>query len=51
VLDKLISDEIETLIDPDVWEETLEEQSQRREVLAKFYSHFDQCWEFAEGLS
>jgi hypothetical protein len=48
VLDKLISDEIETLIDPDVWDETLEEQSQRREVLAKFYSHFDQCREFAE---
>jgi hypothetical protein len=50
VLDRLISDEIETLIDPDIWDATLAEQQQRREVLAKFYSHFDQCREFAETL-
>jgi hypothetical protein len=50
VLDRLISDEIETLIDPTTWDETIEEQRERRKVLKRFYTHFDQCRDFAAGL-
>ena len=50
ILDRLITDEIESLIDPDIWQETMDEQRERREVLKKFYTHFDQMREFAEGL-
>jgi hypothetical protein len=50
VLDALIDSEIQTLIDPGIWDETMDEQRERREVLKRFYTHFDQVRDFAAGL-
>jgi hypothetical protein len=41
VLDALISDEIETLVDQYVWDETAAEERDRREILASIYERFD----------
>lgn len=46
VLDKLIADEIETLIDEEIWAETEEEETQRREILAAMHERFDDIAEF-----
>lgn len=46
VLDKLISDEIETLIDPEKWEDTKAEETERREVLAGLHERFDEIKDF-----
>lgn len=40
-LDNLISREIETLIDPEIWEETQREEEERRETLAKVYENWE----------
>jgi hypothetical protein len=50
VLDNLVDAEIQTLVDPNIWDETMEEQHERRKVLKRFYTHFDQCRDFAAGL-
>lgn len=50
VLDRLVDDEIRTLVNPDIWDETIEEQRDRRQVLKRFYTHFDQVRDFAAGL-
>jgi hypothetical protein len=41
VLDKLITDEIGTLIDWDEWNATEAEQTERREILSQLHSRFD----------
>ena len=46
VLHRLITDEIRTLIDPDLWNETAEEERQRREVLTAIYDRFDEVADF-----
>ena len=40
-LEKLISDEIETLIDHDLWQQTSDEEDERRETLAKIHGNWD----------
>lgn len=49
-LDKLISDEIATLVDLDIWQQTLDEEDERRSVLAKLHGHWDEVREFASNL-
>lgn len=49
VLDALISDEIESLVDPDLWEATEREEAERREVLAAIHGRYDEIAEFVRG--
>lgn len=46
VLDRLISDEIKTLIDQDVWDTTREEEEERRTILAQLHDRFDDVTDF-----
>lgn len=50
VLDKLISDEIQTLIDQELWDETEQEESDRREILSKLHGNWDEVRTFVAGL-
>jgi hypothetical protein len=50
VLDRLISDEINTLVDPDLWEQTASEEQERREVLAKLHSNWDEVSDYVSNL-
>lgn len=50
VLDKLIADEIKTLINPELWSETSSEEDERREILAKLHANWDEVRSFAQGL-
>lgn len=45
-LDKLITTEIESLIDPDIWTESHREQRQRRKVLKSFYERFGELSQY-----
>ena len=49
VLDKLINDEIRTLIDDDVWSETESEEEERRTILAQLHDRFDDVTAFLRG--
>lgn len=49
VLDALITDEIGTLIDPNLWNETATEERQRREVLSAIYDRFEDVAAFIRG--
>lgn len=50
VLHRLISDEISSLVDPGLWDDTLVEERERRRVLAALYDRFDDVRAFlAEG--
>lgn len=50
VLERLIEDEVRDLIDPDVWNETLQEERERREILEQFHTRFGEIKEFLSGL-
>jgi hypothetical protein len=50
VLDKLIDDEIMSLVDPEIWAATEEEETERREILAKLHEHWDEVSDFAAKL-
>lgn len=49
ILDRLITSEVEELVDPTIWEETQREEEQRREILAAIHDRFDEVKEFLEG--
>jgi hypothetical protein len=51
VLDRLISAELDALIDRDVWDETKREEKQGRETLAKLYSNWPEVRQFVQELS
>lgn len=46
VLDKLITDEIKTLIDANIWNKTATEEGERREILAAFHDRFEEITDF-----
>lgn len=48
-LDRIISAEIESLIDPELWRETREEERQRREILSAIHDRFEDVREFLGG--
>lgn len=50
VIDRLISDEIETLVDPEIWQDTADEEHERRQELAKLHGNWEQVAEFLRGL-
>lgn len=50
VLDKLIGDEIQTLIDQDIWDETEAEEEEGRKVLRQLHDRWDEVSEFLTGL-
>lgn len=46
ILDRLIRDEIGTLIDPEIWDATKAEENERRETLAQLHDRFDDIKEW-----
>lgn len=50
VLDRLISAELDALIDRDIWDETTRQQQEGREALAKLYANWPEVREFVQGL-
>jgi hypothetical protein len=50
VLDQLISDEIETLVDGELWDETNSEEDDRRKLLAKLHGNWDEVSDFLREL-
>lgn len=46
IIDELIDTELQSLIDHDKWQETLQEEDQRRQVLRDVYERFDDIAEF-----
>lgn len=50
VLDRLIHDTIWEFVDADVWNETQEEEEQRREILSKLHGNWDEVASFVQGL-
>lgn len=50
VLDQLISAEIESFVDMDLWRQTKAEQTEARQVLAKLHSNWPEVREFVDGL-
>jgi hypothetical protein len=51
VLDRLISAELDALIDRDLWDQTKGEEKQGRETLAKLYSNWPEVRHFVQELS
>lgn len=49
VLDRLITDEIRSLIDPELWDETASEEQERRQVLRTIHARFDDVRGFLGG--
>lgn len=49
VLDRLIEAEIKTLIDPEAWAATAEEERERREILSSLHERYDDVVEFIRG--
>jgi hypothetical protein len=49
VIDKLIDDEIRTLVDFDQWEEDSAEEEEREQVLQEIYDRFDEVKDYLEG--
>lgn len=47
-LDRLISNELLSLIDPDIWEDTEREEEERRQVLAALHGRFDEIKDFLQ---
>jgi hypothetical protein len=50
ILDTLIDREINSLIDPAIWQDTKDEEADTRRKLSMFYDRFDEISEFLEGL-
>lgn len=50
VLDSLIDGEIRSLLDVQLWNETLREEADRRVVLERLHSNWDDVREFVKGL-
>lgn len=50
VLETLIRQEIETLIDPDIWHDTQTEETERREALALLHEHWPEVRNFVKGI-
>lgn len=48
-LDRLISAEIESLVDPELWEETASEERERRKILAAVHDRFEEVKDFLTG--
>ncbi|MEM9584771.1 MAG: hypothetical protein AAGA08_16795 [Pseudomonadota bacterium] len=46
LIDRLVDKEIRSLVDPDVWAQTQDEEAQRREVLRDVYDRWDDIAEF-----
>lgn len=46
VIDQLITGEISSIIDPDLWNETDREETERQQMLAQFHERFDEICEF-----
>lgn len=46
ILDTLITAEIATLVDQEKWDETEQEETQRREILAAFHDRFEEITDF-----
>lgn len=51
VLERLIEREVSNLIDEEIWQETEDEQDQRREVLKALHDRFDDIKEFLAGAA
>lgn len=49
VLERLIEDEIETLVDEKVWHQTREEEKERRAVLSAMHDRYEDIAEFLRG--
>lgn len=49
VLEALIDDELATLIDEEIWNETEAEEEEGREMLAQFHSRYDEIVQFLKG--
>lgn len=50
ILDRLVDDEIRTLVDVELWDETRAEELDRRVPLAAIHAHYDEIGEFVRGL-
>jgi hypothetical protein len=50
VIDELVSAELDSLIDPEVWNQTAGEETDRREVLSKFHTYFDDISDFVRRM-
>ncbi len=46
ILDRLITAEIQSVIDTDLWDETVAEEGERREILAKLHDNFDEISQY-----
>lgn len=50
VLEDLISNELRTLIDPGIWDDTIDEENERRGVLAKLHDNWPEVSQFLRDL-
>lgn len=50
VIDELVMAELDSLIDPEVWNQTRASEDERREPLSKLHVHYDEIVEFVQRL-